>query len=350
MLRCISRDSEFIENQNFAPIHKIVLKLSLQELEAEILHNPQKVDVKDAMGRTALEWAAARGDDRAVITLLSFGAEPNTTDKKMNTPLTLAANQGHTLCVRLLLEAGARADPVLPSGVKFGSPLNCAARNATDPLLMKTLLDFDADVEASSVDGVTALLHVARGKPVNFAKLLLDYGADINATSKDALTPLTAAIIYNNHDVLRLLLDRWFEYTECPRLKGPHLLDLVVNYADMETMSILTTATHLQIHGDNSYLIENSVARLRKRLDLTDEMEVAFESLLDAMREYPKLSMRHKSLEESELLDMEKDGKSSEEDTDEYEDAQESLGLVSNDLRTLARHCQKPAMAVSIVE
>ncbi len=306
--------------------------MSLKDLETEILHNPESVDVRDAMGRTALEWAAARGDDRAVVTLLSFGAEPNIMDKKLNTPLTLASNQGCTLCARLLLEAGALADPVLPSGVKFGSPLNCAARNANDPLLIKTLLDFDADVEACGVDGVTPLLHAARGKPVSFAKLLLDYGANINATAKEERTPLTTAIIYNNHDVLRLLLDRWFEYTECPRLKGPHLLDLIVEHADVETMTILTNAKHLQFRRDNDYVLERSAAQLNNRLDLTDAMVAAFKGLLDTISDSPKRSKGIESLRKSKVTDLEKGKGMSEDDTesvDEYEDAQESLGLVS---------------------
>lgn len=306
--------------------------MSLKDLETEILHNPESVDVRDAMGRTALEWAAARGDDRAVVTLLSFGAEPNIMDKKLNTPLTLASNQGCTLCARLLLEAGALADPVLPSGVKFGSPLNCAARNANDPLLIKTLLDFDADVEACGVDGVTPLLHAARGKPVSFAKLLLDYGANINATAKEERTPLTTAIIYNNHDVLHLLLDRWFEYTECPRLKGPHLLDLIVEHADVETMTILTNAKHLQFRRDNDYVLERSAAQLNNRLDLTDAMVAAFKGLLDTISDSPKRSKGIESLRKSKVTDLEKGKGMSEDDTesvDEYEDAQESLGLVS---------------------
>lgn len=306
--------------------------MSLKDLETEILHNPESVDVRDAMGRTALEWAAVRGDDRAVVTLLSFGAEPNIMDKKLNTPLTLASNQGCTLCARLLLEAGALADPVLPSGVKFGSPLNCAARNANDPLLIKTLLDFDADVEACGVDGVTPLLHAARGKPVSFAKLLLDYGANINATAKEERTPLTTAIIYNNHDVLHLLLDRWFEYTECPRLKGPHLLDLIVEHADVETMTILTNAKHLQFRRDNDYVVERFAAQLNNRLDLTDAMVAAFKGLLDTISDSPKRSKGIESLRKSKVTDLEKGKGMSEDDTesvDEYEDAQESLGLVS---------------------
>jgi hypothetical protein len=93
ILRCIARDSEFIENQDLAPIHKIVLGLSLQDLQTEIIRDPRNIDIRDAMGRTALEWAAARGEDRAVVTLLSFGADPNIVDNKLNTPLTLASNQ-----------------------------------------------------------------------------------------------------------------------------------------------------------------------------------------------------------------------------------------------------------------
>lgn len=353
VLRGISRDSDFIDSQNYTPIHRIVLRLSLKDLEKAILQDLENVDARDAMGRTALEWAAARGDDRATITLLSFGAEPNVIDKKMNTPLTLASKQGHTLCVRLLLEAGALADPILPSGVKFGSPLNCAARNATDPLLVKTLLDFDPDVEACGVDGVTPLLHAARGKPLSFAKLFLDYGANINVMAKDGRTPLTTAIIYNNHGVLRLLLDRWFEYTECPRLKGPHLLDLIAEYADVETMTILQTAKHLQLRRDSSYVLEESTVKINNRLDLTDDLATALGSLLDAMRDHPKPSPGLRSPAKCTSPHPEKDQDSSEGDLDEksqdmsdeeiesvdsYEDAQESLGLAFDDLSLLGRH------------
>lgn len=233
ILRLISEGSDYIERQNFTRIHKIVLSLCGGDLEEEIRQNPRSVDFVDATGRTALQWAAARGDERGLVTLLSWGADPNNMDEKLNTPLTLAANQNHAVCVRLLLEAGALPDPELPRGVKFGTQLNCAARNARDPMVMKTLLDFNADIEASGVDGVTPLLHVARGNSAAHAMLLLEYGANINARSKSGQTPLTAAIQYNNHAVLKLLLERWFEYNQCPRLSGPNLLEIVALYADV---------------------------------------------------------------------------------------------------------------------
>ena len=351
MLRCLTEGSDFIENQNFAPIHKIILKLSMQDLEDEIIQNPDQIDVPDATSRTALEWAAARGDERAVVTLLSYGADPNAMDKKLNTPLTLAANQNQTVCARLLLEAGAFPDPPLPQGIKFGSPLNCAARNANDPLLLKTLLDFNADIEASGVDGVTPLLHVARGNSASHAMILLEYGADINATSKSGQTPLTTAISYNNHAVLHFLLERWFQYSECPHLKGPHLLELVAQYADLETISILASADHLKLRSDRTYTVSHFATRLSQRADTSEKLSHAFEDLLDAMAKEPPpsyTSLEHRMesgllpRQDSHLHDDAVAG--SDNDSDQsFEDAPENVALDSDNVTCLTSLFKKQA-------
>lgn len=285
ILRAIAETSDFVERQNFHTIHKVVLGLLLTDLEDTILHSQEDIDVPDASGRTALEWAAARGDERAVTMLLSYGADPNAMDLKLNTPLTLAANQNHAICVRLLLEAGADPDPDLPAGIKFGTPLNCAARNASDPLVLKTLIDFNANIEATGVDGVTPLIHVARNQDARHALLLLDAGANINASARDGRTPLTTAIMYNNHDVLQLFLDRWYEYSECPRLKGPNLLDQIVRYADLRTTQIMARGYHLKVSTDNTYILDCFKDDLRRRSDVNDELVQAFDELLEVIKQ-----------------------------------------------------------------
>ncbi|KAJ6788207.1 hypothetical protein PWT90_02172 [Aphanocladium album] len=284
ILRIIAEGSDYIERQNFSKLHKIVLGICPGDLENTILEQPQIVDFPDATGRTPLQWAAARGDERAVITLLSWDADPNNMDDKFNTPLTLAANQNKAVCVRLLLEAGAYPDPELPPGTKFGTPLNCAARNASDPMVMKSLLDFNADIEATGVDGITPLLHVARGSSAAHAMLLLEYGANINACSKAMQSPLTAAIQYNNHAVLKLLLERWSEYQQCPRLRGPNLLDIVAQYADVKTIQLLTTAEHLRARSDKLYLRDHYSSIMDSRPDSSEKLETAFEDLLSVLR------------------------------------------------------------------
>ena len=76
--------------------------------------------------------------------------------------------------------------------------------------------------------------------------------ANINATSTLGQTSLTTAITYNSHEVLKLLLDRWFEYSVCPRLHGPHLLQIAASYADIETIHILTNTNHFMLKYDRS--------------------------------------------------------------------------------------------------
>ncbi|WEW59842.1 hypothetical protein PRK78_005323 [Emydomyces testavorans] len=301
-LKTISKESyfeEFIEDSKFTQTHRIVLGLSLQTLEDEIMLHPEDLNLTDSMGRTPLAWAAARGDSRTVVTLLSHGADPNIMDVQLSGPVSNAAARGHTICVRLLLEAGADPDPPLPSGVRKGSPLTVATRNATDPMLLKSLLDFGADVDSRGTDGQTPLIHASQSDNSSFAILLLEYGADINATTDTGSTPLTTAITYNSHNVLRLILDRWFEYSSCPRLKGPNILQLIALYADIETINILAATEHFRLKYDKQYTLGDFKSRLLQRPDVTEKLTFAFDELLDIVNQMPDMREGTESILES---------------------------------------------------
>ena len=289
-IQCLTAGSDWIEEQAFGKLHKIILGLMLSSLEEGIADDPALIDEKDAMGRTPLLWAAARGDDRAVQTLLDHNADPNVMDMYLSPPVSYAADRGHTLCVKLLLEAGAVAEPVLPPGIKMGSPLNCAARNTTDPTLLKYLLTYGARVDGTGVDGNTALIHASRKDNVRFAVLLLDYNADINAANINQQTPLTTAIMNNSHGVLELLLDFWEQFSTCPRLQGPHLLEITALYADVETVRLLAATDHFQLKYDANYTLREFAQRLTERADVTDELIHAFDELLLVLNENPSRS------------------------------------------------------------
>ncbi|KAI1386841.1 ankyrin repeat-containing domain protein [Hypoxylon trugodes] len=284
-LSCMTSDSEWIEEQNFPRIHKLVTGLMIGDLAEELTKHPEAVNAQDAMGRTPLLWAAARGDEDAVVTLLNFGADPNIIDVQWSGPVAYSADRNHTACTRILLEAGAETDVKLPPGYKIGSPLNCAARNASDPLLIKTLLDFGAKVDACGVDGRTALIHAARINRPDFALLLLEHNADINAVSTAGHTPLTTAIMCNSHEVLKLLLDRWQDYNDCPRLKGPHLLKITAQYADLETVMILSTTNHFKLKYDMNYSTGDFETLLGERHDADEKLVKAFSDFLSIIRE-----------------------------------------------------------------
>ena len=215
------------------------------------------------------------------MTLLSHGADINTLDDQHSGVVGHAADRSYVTSVRLLLEAGADPDIASAHGFKVGNPLNIAARNASDPLVLKTLLDFGASVDSCGIDGMTALIHASRKDNVSFATLLLEHGADINAASAAGQTPLTTAVACNSHSVLRLLLERWFEYSEYPRLTGPHLLQTAALHADIETITILPDTTFFRLEYDSSYTLSQAMGCLNERPDVTDKLVLAFDGLID---------------------------------------------------------------------
>lgn len=283
-LRCIA-NKDWVDEQNFPLLHRIVLGLHGKYLEQALAENPTTIDHKDTMGRTALNWAAARGDDRSVTTLLNHGADPNILDYQHSGPLSYSAEKNHTICVRILLEAGAQTDPIIPGGKRVGSPLNCASRNASDPLLIKLLLDFGADVDASGVDGRTPLMNAARTDNVAFARILLEHNANVNAVSTAGQTPLITAIVNNSHRVLQLLLSRWADDSGCPRLEGPRLLDTIAQFADCETLAILSRAKHIWVKYDKNYYTGDFENILRQRHDSDEKLERAFAEFMAIVRE-----------------------------------------------------------------
>ena len=220
-LRCITEggESNWVEEQNFPLVHRIIFGLSTKSLAAELDENPNAVYLTDAQNRTALDWATARAQLDDIALLLKYGADPNNMDITGRTPVLHAVDSHNTPCLRLILEGGGDPNPTMPKGVFRSSPLT-AAGFAGMPELLKLLLDFDANPKASNPEGLTALHSVARTQNVECARLLLEYGADLNAISGSGVTPLSTAILHNNHAVLRLFVDQGYDYIATARLKG----------------------------------------------------------------------------------------------------------------------------------
>ncbi|CAE8615091.1 unnamed protein product [Polarella glacialis] len=85
----------------------------------------------DGRGACPLSWAAAlNGDPDVVAALLDGGADPNLSDEDGITPLSAASMSGRCEVVRLLLKAGANADPSGDTlGSRAGSALSLADSN-----------------------------------------------------------------------------------------------------------------------------------------------------------------------------------------------------------------------------
>ena len=74
--------------------------------------------------------------------------------------------------------------------------------------IVKSLLNQNADVNAKTVNGMTALHLAAMGGPTNILKLLLAHEANVKATTtNEGWTPLHMAAYFGNKEGVQLLLE-----------------------------------------------------------------------------------------------------------------------------------------------
>lgn len=95
----------------FSTLHKACLGLSDRSLEDIILETPRsRVDESDATGRTALSWAAQKGDASLLLQLLSLGSQPDKHDYSGKSSLHWFLSAGSDECLQILLRAEADVD------------------------------------------------------------------------------------------------------------------------------------------------------------------------------------------------------------------------------------------------
>jgi ankyrin repeat protein len=118
-------------------------------------------------GRTPLMIACAEGDEDGnvicVLELTSHGANVNMHDSQQCTALILASKRGHVRCVQELLD--------------------------TDGI--------QNSVNATNMDGKTALHLAVLYNHIHVVALLIEYNADVNARTPNRCTPLMLAVVKN---------------------------------------------------------------------------------------------------------------------------------------------------------
>ena len=223
-----------------------------------LLKDRAGVNVPEADGTTALQWAVRADDLDMARLLLGAGANPNTPNRNGVTPLSLGATNRNRAMVEVLLKAGADPKAKLPGGQTIlmtaahtGNPdvvrlllargvdVNAREDNYGETALMgaatenhpdaaRLLIEHGAEINARSkaldyskdrfgLEGVltilphgswTALMYAARQGSVGVARVLADARADLNLTDPDGTTALVLAIINSHHDTAALLVEK----------------------------------------------------------------------------------------------------------------------------------------------
>ena len=155
---------------------------------------------------TACSSTASSGSLEVLHLLLAKQADGNACNKWRETPLLIAANNGHRAAVEALLEHG--ADPSLCSEAGW-SALTFAAHKGYDDIVT-LLLDAKAPVNCRVTEDLSTPLHkaCAGGKPghLSAVKQLLENGADVHALNKWRETPLLTAANHGQAAAVEALL------------------------------------------------------------------------------------------------------------------------------------------------
>lgn len=150
--------------------------------------------------------AAKSGDTEVLRRLIAAGASPNSANDEGQTPLHIAAFEGHLGAVQALIDSG--ADVNARDAMQW-TPIFKAAYNHEQDCgyapVVKALVDAGADVNARIGFGLTPLMLAAGGGEGAVCEVLLNAGADAMASNEAGRTALQMAKERHWVDVINLL-------------------------------------------------------------------------------------------------------------------------------------------------
>lgn len=147
--------------------------------------------------------AAQAGDIPEMEKWLAKGVHIDTRNSSGETALRIAAVNNDLVTTRFLLDKGANPNITDTAG---RSPLSRAAGEGFNALLKLLLAAPDIDVDAQKKDGDTALRLAVVNNQVESVRLLLEAGANPDIQNADGNTPLIRAVAQGYTEITKLLL------------------------------------------------------------------------------------------------------------------------------------------------
>jgi len=189
-----------------------------------LLRADADVKASNRYGVTPLSLACVNGDAGVIEKLLKAGADPNAAGQENETPLMTVAHTGNAAAAEVLLAHGAKVDA---RETWHGETALMWAAAESHPAMLKALIAHGADVNAMSaivhwdrevtaeprekwlpLGGFTPLMFAAREGCLECLPILAAAGANLNQADPDGITPMVNSIINGHYDVARFLLDK----------------------------------------------------------------------------------------------------------------------------------------------
>lgn len=202
-LELLARGADaFGTDRDGAPPLLQALRLGWRRVFDQLLELGADPEARDLHGTTALVLACQIDAEWAVRRLLAFGAQPSTRGPDGQTAHGLALALGRDHLLRWLDWSQWR----LPRRRLRESDLVSAAQNG-DAASVERLLDLGLAMNATDLQGCTALLRACGGGHVELVRTLLARGADPDITANSGATCLSVALTARQIDVVWALVE-----------------------------------------------------------------------------------------------------------------------------------------------
>ena len=185
------------------PLHAALNKGHL-DIARLLIEHGANVNAQDDEASSPLRMALYFRQFDVVPPLLRKGADANVRLNRHSesTPLHIASCSGHPIVIKSLLEYGAQVNVWDGKG---RTPLHIASNNG-DSNAVQLLLEYEADVTSQDKKGFTPLHLVSIKGNLEIVKLLVEHGADVNVPDSKLLTPLHHALTNGNRNVTEFLI------------------------------------------------------------------------------------------------------------------------------------------------
>ena len=199
------------------------------------------INATDEDGNTPLHLAAINGHTETVRALINAKADVNLANNDGSTPLHRSAIHGHTEAAQALLAAGADVDLANDFG---NTPLHLAERFG-HTATAQALIELGADVNLANNFGATPLHEAARHGHTENVQALIKLGADVNLANNDGSTPLNRSARHGHTETVQALLAAGADVNLANNF-GATPLHEAARHGHTEIIEILRTAQSTQ--------------------------------------------------------------------------------------------------------
>ncbi|XP_057687251.1 ankyrin repeat and death domain-containing protein 1A [Corythoichthys intestinalis] len=196
----------------------------------------KELDKDDESGHCAFAMAAEHGCVQMLEMLMEpcYNMDTMKPNKKGDTPLHLAAKNGHLDTVQLLLQCFDIRDEVNTEGE---TALYQAAENAQEHCVLALLKD-DCDPNIQTTTKYCALHPASERGDASLVRLLLEYNANTDFQNEDLETPLHLAVKNSHLPIIRFLLEAGCDF-QITNKRSQTVIHLAAELAKIDVVEML---------------------------------------------------------------------------------------------------------------